>query len=176
MYSIHNIFDTVTTVDIIILTLSILAAIAALVGTWMSRFWSVIAAYVSLCLLHLFPASGVVGGTLVFWGMAAVVATAIGLMLPPEIAGTRCGMPYITIGALAGTFTGLIISQAGMIIGAVVGAMCGAIAYSRTPAGAPLGFPSARFFNFTCAKGLPVAVTACLCGLVTISFINLLHP
>lgn len=174
MASIHT-FDTVTTADIIILIISVLAALAAIAGTWMSRFWSVIAAYVSLCLLYLFPASGVAGGTLVFWGMAAVVATAIGLMLPPEIARTRRGMPYITIGALAGTFTGLIISQAGMIIGAVAGALCGAVAYSRTPAGVALEFPSARFFNFTCAKGLPAAVTTCLCGLVTIAVINILY-
>ena len=60
--------------------------------------------------------------------------------------------------------TGLVISHAWMIIGGVAGAILGGIAYSKTPAGKALGFPSSKFLNYLCAKGLPAVIAVCMAG------------
>ena len=85
-------------------------------------------------------------------------------MLPKKITSSRLGIGYIAGAALAGTFVGLAMSHEWMIIGAVAGATLGGIAYSRTPAGRIMEFPSSKFLNYLCAKGLPAVVTMCMVG------------
>lgn len=102
----------------------------------------------------------------IFWGVAAALVLALGYMLPREVADSRRGVAYIVGATLAGTLVGMIVSGAGMIAGSVVGAFCGALAYSRTPGGRDIDFPSSQFFNYLAAKGLPAVITMCIIGIV----------
>ncbi len=102
--------------------------------------------------------------TIVFWGIATAIVTVLSFILPEKIASSRRGLGYIAGAALAGSMTGLLVSHAWLIIGAVAGALLGGIAYSKTPAGQIMGFPSYKFFNYLCAKGLPAVITMCIAG------------
>ena len=72
--------------------------------------------------------------------------------------------PYLFC-ALAGMLLGMTFGYAPMIIGAFVGAVAGAVFFSRTPGGAGLKFPSSRFVQYFCAKGLPAVIVVCLFGI-----------
>ena len=52
----------------------------------------------------------------------------------------------------------------------------GGYVYARTPAGKPLGFPSAQFFQYLCAKGLPAVVTVSIIGIAVMLWIIEQHP
>lgn len=152
--------DPVITAIIIV---CLLLLIAGIILTFMSNRWAVLAAYAGLLGIGL----SVVHPTatpLIFWGVATVIVILLQYLLPPNISTSRRGVGYIAGAALAGTFVGLAISHEWMIIGAVAGAILGGIAYSRTPAGAVMEFPSSKFLNYLCAKGLPAVVTVCIAG------------
>ena len=104
--------------------------------------------------------------SLVLGGGGARGIAHIGVIEALEAAGYE-------IASVAGTLIGMILSQAAMIVGAATGALCGAVAYARTPRGKVLDCPSARFFNYACAKGLPATVTSCMCGLAVIAILTL---
>lgn len=127
--------------------------------------WSAPVAWCGLLLSGWGTAVEIGTGTYVFWAVAAAIVLVISYLLPSEIARSGKGNGYICGATLAGALVGLVISHAALIIGAVLGAFCGALAYSRTPAGAALGFPSPKFLNYLCAKGLPAVVTMCIVGL-----------
>lgn len=152
-----------------------LFGIASLVCLWKSSRYAPTLAYGGLCAMFLVPESGISDTQFIFWSAAAVIALAILLLLPRQVSANAMGMPYITVAAVTGALVGLIVSMAGMIIGAVAGAFCGSVAFSRTPRGSVLEFPSSRFFNFTCAKGLPAAVVACVCGLIVVAVVNIVN-
>lgn len=157
--------------DIILMIVAGIVAIIGLGATLMSRPWASLVAFGALCVLFLQPVSAVSVGTLLFWGIASLIATAICVLLPGDVQRSRMGVAYLLVGTVAGAFVGLIISTAGMIVGAVLGAVCAAVAYSRTPAGRTIDFPSAKFFNYLCAKGLPIVVTVCEVTITVVSII-----
>lgn len=99
-------------------------------------------------------------GFLVFWGVATVIALGITTLVPDEVSSSRVGVPYMGGGALAGTVVGMLSNtMAGIIVGAAAGVLLGGIAFANTAAGrAVMHFPSAPFFNYLAAKGLPVVV------------------
>lgn len=139
-----------------------LLLLAGIVGSFLSMRASAafsFLGYLGIAVSRSLPGSD---ASLVFWGVATVIALAISYMLPVSVATSRRGVGYIVGAIVAGAFVGLIVSHAWMIIGAVVGAILGAIAYSRTPQGRSMGFPSSRFFNYLCAKGLPAVVSVCI--------------
>lgn len=154
---------------IVSLIISVLATIAAIVASFRSLKWAPAASWCGLAVLIIAPVWAPSWGTLLFWGIAAAIATGIGFLLPPAVSEARNGVAYMTAGALAGTFAGMAMSaQAPMIIGAILGVIFGIVAFSRTPAGKSLGFPSSRFMNYACAKGFPIVITACECGLTAL--------
>lgn len=159
--------------NIALTIISVLLMLTALVATVRPRIWAPAAAYAALGLMSLAPEAAVSSPTLIFWGIATLIACGISYMLPSEVSRSSLGMPYITIASVAGTLIGMILSQAGMIVGAAAGALCGAVAYAQTPRGKVLDCPSARFFNYACAKGLPATVTSCMCGLAVIAILTL---
>lgn len=86
-------------------------------------------------------------------------------MLPQTLVKATQGMTHITVSSLAGMLLGMTFGYAPMIIGAFVGAVAGAVFFSRTPGGAGLKFPSSRFVQYFCAKGLPAVIVVCLFGI-----------
>ena len=157
------------------ITISILAILAAIFGSFRSMRWAPAAGWCALAALTAASAGAPGWQTILFWGIAAAIALAINVMLPDIVTRTNSGTPFIAGGALAGTFTGLIMSQPAMIGGAVIGALFGALAFGRMAAGRAMGFPSRRYFNYVLAKGFPAVITTCLCGLAVLYIINVIH-
>lgn len=149
-----------------------IAVVVSVFAAYRSVAWAPAIGWCALAVLM----SATAVATTVFWGIAAAIAVAIGLMLPRAVAVSRRGLPFMTTGALAGAFVGLLFpySGAGMILGAVIGTAFGLILYSRTSAGAILGFPSKKFFNYACAKGFPAVVTTCICALSLLQIVQLI--
>ena len=77
---------------------------------------------------------------------------------------SRLGVPYIFTASLAGMLIGLTVSHAAMIVGAFFAAILGGVAYGRTPKGLQLAYPSHRFWNYLCAKGLPAVISFSIIG------------
>lgn len=166
-----------TPLAIILIALSSLLALWSVGASFASWRWAVATSYLALWPLYYLPEFAIPDGIMTFWGIATLIALGINYMLPFHIASSRVGMPYIAGGSLCGTLIGLITaSQAAMICGAAVGALCGGIAYSRTPRGHSLDFPSTPFFNYLLAKGLPLIVvmsTAGIAGLAIYQYFSL---
>ncbi len=104
--------------------------------------------------------------TLIFWGGACAIALALDILLPKEISRGNIGRGYIVGGTLAGMAVGMLLSSTGIILGGAFGAFLGGLAFSRTPKGKPLQFPSKAFVRFVSAIGLPAIVTMSMIGLV----------
>ncbi|MCI9286131.1 MAG: hypothetical protein HFJ91_10190 [Muribaculaceae bacterium] len=150
---------------------AILASILLVMAVVMSFFTSTYAAaiaFLGLCCAGLLPGEHLSVASYVFWGVAMVIVIALGFMLPPGVARSRKGLPYIAGGALAGMAVGLTFSHAALVAGAFIGAVLGGVAYARTPQGKVLEFPTSRFLNYLCAKGLPAVVTMSIAGTAAI--------
>lgn len=154
------------TPSIILISAAMILAIASLVIAYIPRGWGALVAYCGLWCISFVPGLTVTTQALIFWGIAALISLGICSLLPEWVSKSRKGVGYIVTATIAGTLVGMIISSAGLIIGAVTGAFCGALAFSRTPDGKTLKFPSPEFLNYLCAKGLPAIVTACIAGLI----------
>lgn len=152
-----------------------IAVVASVLAAYRSMSWAPAIGWCALAVLM--SVTEVTIPTIIFWGIAAAIAVAIGLMLPRVVADSRQGLPFMMTGALAGAFVGMLFpySNAGMILGAVLGTAFGLIIYSRTSSGAILGFPSKKFFNYACAKGFPAVVTACICALAVLQIVQLIQ-
>lgn len=157
-----------TTTTLILISAAVLSIVISLMAAFTARTWSPAAALASLAVLFFTPGMEVSPDSLAFWSVAAVIALGINMLLPREISTSHVGVGYITGASLAGAFVGMLLSGAGIIIGAVAGALCGGIAFCRTPAGQVLGFPSRKFFNYLCAKGLPI-VTVTSIAVISVS-------
>lgn len=148
-----------------ILTITgVLLLATGVVLAFVPKGWSAPVAWIGLWLLCLGDAVQASWSTLLFWGMAALIAWGITILLPKAVANSKMGVGYIVGAALAGTLVGMLMNNAGMIVGSVAGAFCGALAFSRTPGGRTMKFPSCPFFNYLCAKGLVAVVTTCIAG------------
>lgn len=154
---------TAATLVIAITVVCILLLIAGIILTFVSNRWAVAAAYAGLLGIGLTTINAS-ATPLIFWGIATAIVIGLEYLLPKNIASSRRGVGYIAGAALAGAFVGLVISHEWMIVGSVAGAILGGIAYSRTPAGSVMEFPSSKFLNYLCAKGLPAVVTMCIVG------------
>lgn len=104
--------------------------------------------------------------TMTFWSVATAIVLGITFLLPRPVAFSKVGVPFISTGVLAGSVVGMLLnSMAGIIIGGVAGALFGAIAFANTASGrAIMTFPSAKFFNYLAAKGLPAVVALAMAG------------
>lgn len=150
------------------LTLLIIAALllaAAIAMTFLPSRWSAPVAWAGMVLTILSGHIMLSTSQIVFWGIAAAIVLALNFLLPPDISRSRVGINYIAAGTIIGTLLGILASGPAMIVGSLIGAAAGAIAYSRTPRGRNLGFPSRPFFNYLAAKGLPAVITICIIGI-----------
>ncbi|MCM1076909.1 MAG: hypothetical protein NC411_06075 [Bacteroides sp.] len=157
--------DALSIVILAVAVVCIILLLAGIVLTFMSNKWAVVAAYVGMLGIGLTVAN-VTYTSLIFWGVATVIVLILQFLLPKGISSSRRGVGYIAGAALAGALAGLTVSHGWMIIGSVIGAALGGVAYSRTPAGKVMEFPSSKFLNYLCAKGLPAVVTMCIAGSV----------
>lgn len=149
-----------------ILSLTLLAI--AIVLAFITSIYAAPVAFLGLCCAGLLPGEHLSVASYLFWGVAMVIVVALGFILPPNVALSRRGLPYISGGALAGMAVGLTFSHAALVVGAFLGALLGGVAYARTPQGKPLEFPTSRFLNYLCAKGLPAVVTMSIVGTAAI--------
>ena len=159
--------------NIIICVVAIIIAVAAVIANFTARRWSCLLSFIAIALIYFLGNAGIPSQTLWFWGSCSLLAWGICVLLPRDVMETRFGLGYIAAGALAGTFVGILMSQAAMVIGALLGAFCGALAFSRTPSGKTMRFPSRQFLNYLCAKGLPSAVCMCVAALTV--YFTFLH-
>lgn len=148
----------------------ILAVAVALV--FVTGPFGVVSAYFGLAVASIASNTAPPTATLIFWGVAAAIVVAINIMLPKEIASAKRGVTWMGVGAIAGMAVGLTMGHAAMIIGAAVGTLFAGVAYARTPKGSGLEFPSSKFFNYLCAKGLPIVVTVSIIGTAIALLIN----
>lgn len=163
-----------TALEIILIALSAALSLWSVCATFFSWRWAAATAYLALWPLYYLPQFSIPDAILIFWGIATLIALGINYMLPFQVATSRVGMPYMTVAALCGTMLSIIAgSQAAMICGAAAGLLCGAIAYSRTPRGRILDFPSSRFFNYMLAKGLPLIVVMSTSGIAGMALYQL---
>ncbi|MBO4954916.1 MAG: hypothetical protein J6C77_00750 [Muribaculaceae bacterium] len=156
--------------------LAICIVTASIVCLFLSWRYSPAVAWAALLAVYLIPTHPAGGGTLLFWGVACLIAVGISILLPEPVATSRVGVPYMTIASLAGAFVGMLLpySQAGMILGAVIGLILGAIAFSRTPSGVSSGmlFPSRKWINYACAKGFPIVITIATAAIAMLGVIR----
>ena len=138
------------------------AAITAYAGLWFMKLGNVV---------H--PGSWLMTS----WGIAVAIVVMIDLLQPRTVSRSTKGMTYIGSGAIVGMMVGMTgFSYLWMVLGAAVGVIGGGYVYARTPAGKPLQFPSARFFQYLCAKGLPAIVTASVIGIAFLLWVIESHP
>lgn len=109
---------------------------------------------------------------LTFWTIATAIVLIISFMLPRMLVQTTRGLGYMTTATLAGAIVGSLLGPKAVVAGAAVGAFLGALAFSRTADGSQLGFPSNRFLQYLCAKGLPLVVTMSMIGLALVDLLN----
>lgn len=145
--------------------ITIIVLLAAAVMSFFNTTYPAVIAFAGLCLTGFLPGGGVTMSSYIFWGIATVIVVSLGFILPDGIVNSRRGMPYICGASLAGMLVGMALSShAAMVAGAFAGAVLGGIAYAKTPAGEVLEFPTSKFLNYLCAKGLPVVVTMSIIG------------
>lgn len=142
----------------------VILLVVATALTFYSSTYGTAVAFLGLCIAGLIPGVSLGVTTYMFWGVAMIIVISLNFILPKTIAKSRLGIPYIFTAALAGMLVGLAISHAAMIVGAFVSAIIGGVAYARTPRGRVLDFPTNRFWNYLCAKGLPAVISFCTIG------------
>ena len=159
--------------NIFLLALGIALLVAALAFTARQSLPSGIAAYLALVALHFSMYICLPTSTFVFWGIAAAITLAIGLISPKgEPDGALHGNLYLTAGALAGLLVGISVDASVMILCSLAGAIFGELAYTRTPNGCWIKFPSSIFIHYFCAKGLKIVVTVAMIGIAIEGFIT----
>lgn len=158
----------------ILLYIALALSLGAVTACFVPWRWSAAVAIAGMALVCIAAPAFSGTGTLIFWLLTAALAVALNYMLPTGVSGSRRGLGYIAGGALAGIFTGYLISRQWMVAGAVAGAFLGATAYSFTPTGRWLRFPSSGFIQYLCAKGLPAVVTLCIAANTVLEAFNAL--
>lgn len=149
---------------------------ASVVTSFRSSTYGSPLGFLALCTAGIVPEISMPLPTYIFWGVATIIVIALGYVLPPAISGSRLGLSYIAGGASVGAVIGLAIgSEAAIIIASVAGSALGGVAFGRTPRGRILDFPTSRFFNYLCAKGLPSAVAMSLNGIAAAIIIASMH-
>lgn len=158
------------------LILGSLLLIAAIVLAFRPLLPASLAAY---CAIWMFQLSGYIqlpSATIIFWSVATLIVLGLYRLLPASVTRSSAGRGYISTGTLAGMVVGMLMSAAGIILGAAIGAFLGAFAYSRTPQGQPVAFPSSPFMQLLAARGLPAVVAFSMVGLIIRDLIVIYGP
>lgn len=157
--------------DLFLFIIGSLLLVAGVVASFMSFRWTAAIAWLGLYLSHLSKMIYIPRSQLLFWAAAAILTVGINTLLPRDISRRQHGLAYIAAGSIVGIFIAIMLSGDKIIPGSIVGAIIGAIAYSRTPQGRFLRFPSTVFINHLAAKGLPTVVAQSIAGIALASYI-----
>lgn len=159
----------VTTLLLIAGAICAAGALVCVLRPWCS---AALPAYAALCLLNWSTSIYLPVKTFVFWGVATVICLGLRHMSPKgEPDGRNTGNVYVGLGAMAGGLLGILVSARIMVLGVVVGALMGQLAFSKTPHGKWLKFPSSTFIHYFCAKSLPAIVATAMVGIAVEGFI-----
>ncbi|MBR5331743.1 MAG: DUF456 domain-containing protein [Muribaculaceae bacterium] len=139
------------------LIIGLLLIIGALVLAFRPVIPSVLLCYAAMWILDASNNIVVSSNSLMFWGMATLMVLLIN-MAQPAIRRNESGRGYVAVGTLAGAVVGMLMSHAGIIIGAALGASMGLVAYCCTPEGQVIQFPSREFVKRLASMGLPMIV------------------
>ena len=147
----------------IIQTILLIAGVACLVAALILVLWprwvAAVPAYVGLVLLHWSYYIAVPVVTFVCWGIATAITMGLFYLQPSgEPDGNRSSNLYVGFTAMAGGMLGILLAPRIMVLGVILGAIMGQLAYSRTPAGRWMLFPSTQFWRYFAAKCLPAIV------------------
>lgn len=156
----------------IFLTIGITLMCATIFLMINQKFPACLTAYAALCALHFSTHITLPVSTFIFWSIASAILVAIDLLSPKgEPDGSRQGNLYMTIGAMAGLFIGLSVNPSIMVLSIIIGTFFGQLAYSRTPKGCWIKFPSSIFIHYFCAKGFKTIASAAMLGIAFVGFL-----
>ena len=144
-------------------TILLIAGVACLVIALALVLWprwvAAVPAYAGLVLMHWSYTIAVPVTTFVFWGIATAITIGLYYLSPSgEPDGNRSSNLYVGFTAMAGGMLGILLAPRIMVLGVILGAAMGQLAYSRTPAGKWMLFPSTQFWRYFAAKCLPAIV------------------
>lgn len=157
---------------IVLLIIGLICMALTLLLVFKPRFPASVPAYVALPTLHASTYIYLTTSTLVFWACATLIVAVLHMLLPKgEPATSRASNLYIALGGMVGLSVGLAINARVIILGVIVGIILGLIAYTRTPKGKWLKFPTFTFIQYFCAKGLPAIVAMAMIGIAIEGFL-----
>lgn len=144
-------------------TILLIAGVACLVVAVLLVLWprwvAAVPAYAGLALMHWSYYIAVPKLTFIFWGIATAITVGLFYLQPSgEPDGNRSSNLYVGFTAMAGGMLGILLAPRIMVLGVILGAAMGQLAYSRTPAGKWMLFPSTQFWRYFAAKCLPAIV------------------
>lgn len=113
--------------------------------------------------------------TLTFWGIATLIILGIDFLSQKDKSASLTGPVYIGIGSLAGMVLGMLFDYSMIIVGSFIGSVLGEFAFSKTPMGKNLTFPSSVFIHYFCAKGLRIIIATSILGVILEMFISEIH-
>ena len=123
--------------------------VVALLLVLRPRWVAAVPAFAGLALMHWSYTIDVKTMTFIFWGIATLITVGLFYLLPKgEPDGHQSSNLYVGFTAMAGGMLGILL----------LGAAMGQLAYSRTPAGNWMLFPSTQFWRYFAAKCLPAIV------------------
>lgn len=130
-------------------------------------------AFVALCLLHWSSFISLPVSTFLFWGAATIVLLLINYLSPRSLSvEASTAALYIAVASMGAMLIGMAVNPAYMVLAAFIGAFLGEFAFSRTPKGRYITFPSSVFIHYFCAVGLGIIVTVSMMGLALEGFIR----
>ena len=133
--------------------------VVALLLVLRPRWVAAVPAFAGLALMHWSYTIDVKTMTFIFWGIATLITVGFYYLLPKgEPDGHQSSNLYVGFTAMAGGMLGILLAPRIMVLGVILGAAMGQLAYSRTPAGNWMLFPSTQFWRYFAAKCLPAIV------------------
>lgn len=143
----------------ILLVAGIICLVIALALVLMPRWVAAVPAFAGLLLMHYSYYIDVKTMTFFFWGIATLITVGLYYLSPKgEPDGHTSSNLYVGFTAMAGGMLGILLASRIMVLGVILGAAMGQLAYSRTPAGKWMLFPSTQFWRYFLAKCLPAIV------------------
>ncbi len=130
-------------------------------GTFVPRFPSGVAAYLSMICMAFAGIPYFDAKVLIFWGVATVIVLGLEILQPRALTSTRHGHAYVAGGTVVGALLGY--------LGSAMGAFFGTMAFMRTPKGPHFAVASSEFMQYLCAKGLPAVVAISMVTLTVAS-------
>ena len=156
--------------------LLVMGIVGLLAAAWLvvrqHKVPAAVPAFVSMVLLHVSTYIFLPVKTIVFWGVATLMVTALRWLLPQgELSGERSANLIIGVSSLAGCLLGILVGARFMVLGVIMGALVGTMAFSRSPQGRWIMASHKTFVSFFCAKALPAVVAVSIVGISVEGFI-----